>query len=90
MKSEWIPIGQAEPPYNTNVLISCEFKDRKWITMGMLEESPDYDGDSEDDYYYAWRLDDVPLEAYARPEEVIRAWMPMPKPYEESEDEENA
>lgn len=83
--SKWIPISQEEPPYNTRVIISCEHEGRKWVTAGMLEQSEDWDSDAEDDYYYVWRLDDFPA-FFVRTDEVVRAWMPMPKPYEESEE----
>lgn len=88
MKSEWIPIKREQPPIGVSVMISCEFKGHKWLTLGFLAEQPDYGSPEEDATYTEWILqrDLVFVDADC----CVKAWMPLPEFYEESEENENA
>lgn len=86
--SKWIPVKAKKPQFGETVLISCEYEGTKWLTMGYLAEYPDYDSPEEDATYTQWELDHAPL--IVNNDNCVKAWMKLPKSYEESEENENA
>lgn len=87
MPSKWTLVTEKDPPYNRNVLITFEWRGKREVSVAFLEKSENWGRDSENDYDYIWREVSTPC---LPPDAEIIAWMPMPKPYEESEDKENA
>lgn len=86
--SKWIPVKAKKPQLGETVLISCEYEGTKWLTMGYLAEYPDYDSPEEDATYTQWELEKQIF--LADNDSCVKAWMPLPNYYTESEENENA
>lgn len=73
--SRWIPISERLPKEEEYILLS--FKNYTGLDIGRYEK------DGENDKFYPG--DDE--ETYASYGLIVNAWMPLPEPYKEGEDE---
>ena len=74
-QGEWIPIGERLPDRFEAVLVTFQIPNREPVVYRGVYVSGKFNLDSGD----TWNWND--------PE--IKAWMPLPEPYKETENEEN-